>query len=400
MNTALREGIHWVGCVDWTVRDFHGYQTDRGSSYNAYLVLDEKPALIDTVKEAFADECLAHVRVHAPTDRIAYVVCNHAEPDHSGGLPRVMDACPNAELVCDAKCRDTLARHYDTRGWRFRLVKTGDALSLGRRTLTFLETPMVHWPESMFTYVPEERLLFSMDAFGQHYASARRFDDEEPIETLMQEAKTYYANIVMLYARPIAAVLEKARDLAIETIAPSHGVIWRAHVPRILAAYRDWVAHRCIPKVLVIYDTMWKSTERMAKSIAEGAMEQGDVEVQVHHVRQSNHTAIVTEVLDAAALAVGSPTLNKTLMPQVAAALTYLKGLAPGRKAALAFGSYGWARGGAQAVEQYLKDMQLDVFREPIQCPFVPDAKVLEECRAAGAQLAERARQIGQVAQP
>ena len=299
MNTTLREGIHWVGCVDWTVRDFHGYQTDRGSSYNAYLVLDEKPALIDTVKDAFAEEFLARVRAHIPTDRLAYVVCNHAEPDHSGSLPRAMAACPNAELVCDAKCRDALGRHYDTSGWRFRIVKTGDSLPLGRRTLTFLETPMVHWPESMFTYIESDGLLFSMDAFGQHYASAGRFDDEEPIGTVMEEAKTYYANIVMLYARPIARCLERAQGLDIRLIAPSHGVIWRKNLSWVLDAYRRWTSHEVAPKVVVLYDTMWRSTEAMARAIASGAMESA-VDVRVHHVRQTSSTVIATEVLDAA----------------------------------------------------------------------------------------------------
>jgi flavorubredoxin len=393
MDTMLKENIHWVGYVDWTVRDFHGYSTQRGSTYNAYLLLDEQPTLIDTVKAPYAADLLANVRRHIDPARLRYVVCNHAEPDHAGSLPAVMAACPQAELVCDARCREALAKHVDTSAWKFRIVASGDTLRLGRRSLTFLETPMVHWPESMATYCPEEHILFSMDAFGQHYASSGRFDDLEPLDVVMQEAKTYYANIVMLYAQPIARVLEKAAGMDIRIIAPSHGVIWRKHLDRILGAYTDWVSHRNQRKVLVIYDTMWKSTERMAHAIVEGALAAGGVDVRLHHVRVSDLTVLATEVLDAAAVAVGSATLNQTLMPQMAAVLTYWKGLKPAGKAGFAFGSYGWAKGATRDVEAYLKEMKFDLLREPLCSQFAPDAATLEECRAAGRLLAGHAAQ-------
>lgn len=393
MNTKLREGIDWVGYLDWTVRDFHGYATERGSTYNAYLIRDEKNALIDTVKAPYAEKLLAHIGALIDPAAIDYVVCNHAEPDHAGSLPTVLRACPRAEVVCDKKCRETLSMHVDTTGWRFRVVKDGDVLPLGRRNLTFLETPMVHWPESMFTYCAEEKLLFSMDAFGQHLASAGRFDDEEPLDAIMQEAKTYYANIVMLYAKPIERTLQRANGLAIEMIAPSHGVIWRSHLDRILGAYGDWVRHRRKAKALIVYDSMWKSTEMMAAAIAEGVMSR-DVEARVHHVRASNITVLATDVLDAAAVAVGSPTLNQTLMPQVAAVLTYWKGLRPVGKAGFAFGSHGWAQGGARDVETYLREMKFDILREPLLSHFVPDEAKLRECREAGNLLADKAREL------
>jgi len=390
MTTSLRDGIDWVGYVDWGVRDFHGYRTDRGSTYNAYLVRDEKTVLVDTVKAPYVEDLLRHVVALKKLEEIDYVVCNHAEPDHSGGLVRVMEACVNAELVCNAKCQDALSNHYDTKGWRFKIVDDGETLSLGKRTLTFIETPMVHWPESMFTYVPEEKLLFSMDAFGQHYASSRRFDDEEPAELVMQEAKTYFANIVMLYGKPIARVLERAQNLDVEIVAPSHGVIWREGLPRIVAAYKDWVSQKPAAKVLVVYDTMWASTEKMASAITEGIVEQG-VSARMMNVRTTHITEIATEILDAAAIAAGSPTLNTTLMPQMAAVLTYLKGLKPVGKAGLAFGSYGWSKGGTAAVEDYLRDMKFDIVRDPIQARFVPDQAVLDECREAGRRLATEA---------
>lgn len=393
MDTTLRDNIDWVGYVDWTVRDFHGYSTERGTTYNAYLVRDEKTALIDTVKAPFADDLLANVSALTDLAKVDYVVCNHAEPDHAGALPRVMAALPNATLVCDKKCEAALARHHDTSGWKIRVVGTGDTISLGRRTLQFIETPMVHWPESMFTFIPEEKLLFTMDAFGQHYASSQRFDDEVRLSAVMAEAKTYYANIVMPYGRRVAAVLEQAARLDIEMIAPSHGVIWRSHNAEILEAYRNWCVCRPAPKVLVIYDTMWNHTGEMARAIHEGASQPG-VTAELIHVRSSNLTRIATEVLDAAAVAFGSSTLNQGIMPMAAAVLTYLQGLRPAGKAGFAFGSYGWSKGGPEAVEEYLKAMKWKIVREPIKAQYRPTPDVLDECRGAGRILAEKAKTV------
>ncbi len=206
---------------------------------------------------------------------VDYIVCNHAELDHSGALPQVIRAMPQATLLCDKKCAAALAAHFDVSAWKIRVVANGEAISLGRRTLQFIETPMVHWPESMFTYVPEERLLFSMDAFGQHYATSERFDDEAELAAVMQEAKTYYANIVMPFGKSVLSCLERIAGLEIDMIAPSHGLIWRRHGAEIVAAYRDWANHRAKPKVLVIYDTMWESTAAMAQAILEGATQPG-----------------------------------------------------------------------------------------------------------------------------
>ena len=304
----------------------------RGSTYNAYLIQDEKTALIDAVKGPFASNLIENIKALVPLESVEYVVCNHAEPDHSGGLPEVMKVVPDAEVVCNEKCKKALSMHFDTSTWKFKVIQDGDELSLGRRTLKFVNTPMVHWPESMFTYIPEDEILFSMDAFGQHYASDSRFDDEEPLEVIMEEAKTYYANIVMLYGKTISRVLETAGGMDISMIAPSHGVIWRKNLDVILRAYSEWIECKPTTKVMVLYDTMWKSTELMAEAIAEGA-KSGGAEIKLFNVRKTHITDMATESLDCACIAVGSPTLNKILMPQVAAALTYLKGLAPINKA-------------------------------------------------------------------
>jgi flavorubredoxin len=395
MNTILYDNIDWVGAVDWTIRDFHSYDVERGTTYNAYLVRDEKTALIDTVKSPFADELLRNAASLVDLSRVDYVVCNHAELDHAGALPQVMLAMPQATVLCDKRCAAALGEHFGTAGWKIRTVATGDAISLGRRTLQFIETPMVHWPESMFTYVPEDRLLFSMDAFGQHYAASERFDDEADLPAVMQEAKTYYANIVMPYGKAVLSCLAGVAGIEIGMIAPSHGLIWRSHGKEIIKAYRDWASHRAKPKVLVIYDTMWESTAAMAQAILDGAT-RPDVSAELIHIRRSNLTRIASEMLDAAAVAFGSATLNRGMMPAAAATLCYLRGLRPRNKAAVAFGSYGWGRGGPEAVDEALRAMDWEILREPLRARHRPTAEVLDECRRAGVMLADRAQALAQ----
>jgi len=397
MKVELKKNIYWVGYTDWDIRDFHGYKTNRGSSYNSYMIKDEKIAVIDSVKAPFAKHLLGNIAMIAAPDKVDYVVCNHAEPDHSGSLPVLMAACVNAELVCNAKCQKTLSMYYDTSKWKFKIIDESSQISLGSHTLTFMNTPMAHWPESMFTYIPEEKLLFSMDAFGQHYARSERFDDEVPLAEIMQEAKTYYANIIMLYGKQVAKVLERAASLDIEMIAPSHGIIWRKNLGMIIEAYKRWTVCKAEPKVLIFFDSMWHSTEKLAEAIYEGAKQDG-VSVKKHDVKSSNITELADEVIDCAVIAVGSPTLNQGMMPKVAQALTYLKGLAPKGKAAVAFGSYGWAKkGGAHAVMEYLKDMNCELLsEEPFQCQFAPNAEVLKEAKELGRKLAKKALDIAQ----
>jgi flavorubredoxin len=297
---------------------------------------------------------------------------------------------PQATLVCDKKCAAALADHFGTSQWKMQIVANGEEIRLGRRTLRFVETPMVHWPESMATYVPEERLLFSMDAFGQHYATAERFDDEVEPAVLRDQAKIYYANIVMPYGKAVQTALERLATLPIDIIAPSHGAIWRRDAAEIVAAYRRWAAHEHGPKVLVIYDTMWESTAAMAAAILDGASLPG-VTASLIHVRRTSLTRIAEEMLEAAAVAFGSATLNRTMMPMAAAVLCYLEGLRPPGKAAFAFGSYGWGRGGPEAIDAALRRMEWEVLREPLRARYRPTPEVLAECREAGRQLGQRA---------
>ena len=395
MNAQLAEGVFWVGFVDWSVRDFHGYTTARGSTYNAYLVTGgEKVVLIDTVKRAYAEACLDGVRRQVALERVTHIVCNHAEPDHAGGLPDVLAACPQAVVVCNAKCQDALAHHFDVSGWRFQIVKDTETLALGGgKTLQFFDTPMVHWPESMATYLAEDAILFSMDAFGQHYASGFRFDDESDMCEVMQEAKTYYANIVLPFGRPVAATLARLGGLKLSIVAPSHGVIWRSHFAKIVEAYQAWMVCKPSKKVVVVFSSMWNSTRQMAEAVAQGAGTL-PVEVKLIDAAATSDTDIVPEVMDCAAFAAGSPTLNMGILPRMAATLTYLRGLKPVGKAGFAFGSYGWAAKGCEEVAGYLQAMNMTPVCEPLACRFAPDAAVLEKCRAAGRALAEVASRV------
>lgn len=395
MDIKLRENIDWVGHVDWTVRDFHSFKTTRGATYNAYLVRDEKTALIDTVKAPFAERLLKNIGELTELANVDYVVCNHAEPDHAGALPRIMEALPNATLVCDKKCETTLGRYFDTSAWKFKNVADGDTLSLGKRSLQFVLTPMLHWPESMFTYVPEEKILFSMDGFGQHIATSARFDDEVNMAQVMEEAKSYYANIVMPFGRQVASTLEKAASLDIEMIATSHGVIWRSHCDKIIDAYKDWSVCRPKAKVLVIYDSMWDSTGQMARAILAGASVSG-VEAKLLHVRKESLTSIADEVLDAAAVAFGSATLNRGMMPKMSAVLSYFKGLRPTGKVGFAFGSYGWGKGAPEAITACIEELGWEITHEPIKALYRPRPDVLNFCHEAGATLAEKAKTLAE----
>lgn len=391
MRTALFPGVDWVGVVDWNVRDFHSYVTTRGATYNSYLIQDRENAVVDAVKSPFFARWFENVKAFVDPSSVRYIVVNHAEPDHSSALPLAVEAFPNAEIVGDGKCRDTVANYFGGAGWRWKIVKTGDEIRLGRRTLRFIETPMVHWPDSMFTYVPEDGLLFSMDAFGQHLATSARFDDEVDPGIVMDEAKTYYANIVVPYGRFVLKTMAAAAGLDIRMIAPSHGVVWRARVAEILAAYREWAANRNGPKVVVIYDSMWGSTGRIAEAIVDGADQPG-VETRLIHVRHHALTEIATAFMDAAAFAFGTSTLNGLLMPAAAAALVYMNGMRVPGKAGFAFGSYGWgAKGGPDQAEEYLRSGGYELVRPVLKCPYRPTPEVLGEATAAGRLLAARA---------
>ena len=390
-QVQLAEGVYWVGAIDWNIRNFHGYSTHLGTTYNAYLIVDEKVALIDTVKAPFLGQLLSRVSDIVPFKNIDYVISNHVEMDHSGSLPTVMQEAKKAKLITLEKFGEDGLKKCFHCDWPTIPVKEGSELDLGKRKLTFIPTPMLHWPDSMCTYSVDDKILFSMDAFGQHLATSRRFDDEVGMGVLMPQASKYYANILMPFGDLIVKAVDKLSSVDIHMIAPSHGVIWRSHISDIVGAYASWGRGDSVPKVLVIYDTMWGSTEKMASAIAEG-ISGGDVEVKIYSLSTSDKSDIVKEVLDARAIIIGSPTLNNGMFPSVAEFLCYLKGLKPKGKIGAAFGSHGWAGGAVKAVQQGLEQTGIDVVESDLTVKFVPDPEELDKCTRFGTLIAEKVR--------
>ena len=385
----IAPGIYNVGAVDWNIRDFHGYSTHRGSTYNAFLIVDEKIALVDTVKKEHVDTLLENIAGIVDPKKIDYMISNHTEMDHSGGLPRIMHRIGEDKPLYVSKMgQKNLSLHF-RQPWNYQAVENNQTLSLGKRTLTFLETRMLHWPDSMFTFDRQDGILFSSDAFGQHYAGPERFDDEIG-EDIMPHARKYFANILLLYTEKIrkliAAVAEM--ELNFRMICPDHGIIWRRDPGRIIAAYDRWSRHEPSKKAVVIYDTMWHSTELMAEKIGEGIMAEG-VPARIMSLRHNDRSDIMTEVMEAGAVVVGSPTLNNNVFPTVMDMLTYMKGLRPKNKIAAAFGSYGWSGESMQHIQQELTAMKFDVIEPGLRLQYVPDAAGLDACLSFG-------RKIGQ----
>ncbi len=386
----IAEGVFDVGAIDWNIRDFHGYSTDLGTTYNAFLIVDEKITLVDTVREEFAGQLLDNISRIVDPKKIDYVVSNHTEMDHSGGLARVMHRIgENKPIYCSKMGHKNLPRHFSP-AWDYHPVTTGDELSLGKRTLTFLETRMIHWPDSMFSYLKENQILFSSDGFGQHYAGPEKFDDEIDDATVMHHAKKYFANILLLYSPHIQKLLEKVLGLGLEfkMICPDHGIIWRKDPQKIIAAYVKWCRQEPQKKAVVVYDTMWHSTEKMANAIVAGISREG-VPAKPLHLRKWHRSEIMTEVFDAKAVVLGSPTLNNQLYPSLADFLTYMKGLKPLNKMGAAFGSYGWSGEAVKLLNKELEAMKFEMIDPGLRVQYVPDQDALEASYELG-------RKIGQ----
>ena len=388
--TRIAEGVFWVGAIDWTLRDFHGYVTPHGTTYNAYLVLDEKKALIDTVRSSHLPELLARVKEVLDPGEIDYLVSSHVEPDHSGSLAQVLALCPKAQVVTVERYGQQGLEKYFHQKLPLITVKEGSTLSLGKRSLSFVPIPLVHWPDNMMAFLSPDAILFSTDCYGQHMATSARFDDQADMGLLMAEAAKYYANIIFPYPTQAARALERTLALQPKVIGPSHGVMWRGHLPQILDAYGRWTRGETRPRALVVYDTMWHSTEAMALAMVEGIAQEG-VEVVLHNLGSSDLSHIVADLLEARALAVGSPILNNNLLPAVAAFLTYLKGLRPRGRIGAAFGSFGW--GGATAVKAIKEDLALaglEVMEDELAVRFSPTPEELQACRQLGQKLAQK----------
>jgi anaerobic nitric oxide reductase flavorubredoxin len=386
------ENIFWVGAVDWNIRHFHGftYSTHRGTTYNAYLIVDEKTALIDSVYGPFAEEMIGRIREIIDFSKIDYVVANHVETDHSGAISEILKLAPQAKVVGTARCKEGLQKHYFG-NWDFQVVKTGDEISLGERSLKFIEAPMLHWPDSMFTYIEKDALLLPNDAFGQHLATSKRFDDEVDEEILMEEATKYYANILWPFSSLVIRKIEEVQKLGlkISMIAPSHGIIWRSNPMKIVEAYLKWAKGEAGRKILVVYDTMWGSTEKMAKAIVDGISNEG-VETMLFRLPFSDRGDIIKELLEAKGILIGSSTINNGVLPTVAPFLEEMQGLRPRNKIAAAFGSYGWGGGAAKTIEESLEKAGMELVAPALTVKWVPDKDEIQKCFGFGKEFAKK----------
>jgi len=393
-RVKVLENIFWVGAVDWNIRHFHGfsYSTHRGTTYNAYLIIDKKVALVDTVAHPFSDEMIEKIKEVIDPSKIDYIIANHVESDHSGSIKEILKLAPNATIVGTENCKAGLEKHYFG-NWKFQTVKTGDTLNLGERTLTFLEARMLHWPDTMFTYIEKDALLLSNDGFGQHLASSKRFDDEVDQDILMWEAGKYYANILWLYSSVVLRKLEEVQKLGlkIDMIAPSHGMIWRKDPMKIVTAYMKWAKGEADKKVIIVYDTMWASTEKMAKAMLDGIASEG-VEANLYRLPVSDNGDIIGEMLETKGILVGSATINNGVLPTVSPFLREMEGLRPKNKLAAAFGSYGWGGGATAAIEKSLKLAGMELVEPAITAKWVPDKTELQKCYEFGREFAKKVK--------
>jgi anaerobic nitric oxide reductase flavorubredoxin len=390
MISEMAKGVYWVGAVDWSLRQFHGHElsTDHGSSYNAYLIIDEKVALIDTVGSPFQDVLLKNISEIIDPSTIDVVIAAHAEPDHSGSLPAVLQHCPDATVVVSTRGLDSFPRHYPG-PWHFKTVKTGERMSLGKKTLTFIEAPMLHWPDNLFTYLNDEAILFSSDAFGQHYASSGRFNDEVGQDILDWEAVKYYANILnpfgVMVGRKIDEIL--ALNLPIKMIAPSHGVIWRDDPMQIAKKYRTWAEQKPARSAVIVYDTMWQATRQMAEAVGDG-LAAGGVHFKIYNSSTADRSNIVTEIFLSKAVILGSPTFNQGVLPTLSPVLEDMKGLKFKNKIGAAFGTWGWSGEVVDVLEGHLKASGIEVVAPGVKAKWRPGPDDLEACRGLGRTVA------------
>jgi anaerobic nitric oxide reductase flavorubredoxin len=394
----MKEGLFWVGALDWGTRDFHGYVIPHGTSYNNYLILDEEVTLIDAVKQDFVSTSLANIASLTDPANIRHIVINHIENDHVSGIGEIKRHAPEASVYITEKGKKGLARFFDLDSWDVRIVKTGDTLNIGTRTLMFLETPMLHWPDSMMTYIKEDKVLISQDAFGIHYASSERFDDDllkRISETELEDAvKDYYANILMPFGTLIKTKIGELQKLGldIEMIAPDHGIIWRKDPSKIVNMYLDMANGKADLGVAIIYDTMWNSTAKMTEPISDGIRDEG-VEVKVIKLRSDPFSVAVKEFWKMRGCLIGSPTLNNSIFPTVAGFLAYLKGLRPKNRIAGTFGSFGWAGGAVRDMNEEIRKMGLDLAENSIEVLYKPSADDMARCYEFGKDFGRKTRE-------
>lgn len=382
----IHPNVYWVGAIDWFLQDFHGYATNRGSTYNAYLIIDEKITLVDTVKQGFYDEMYSRISSVIDPGKIDYIISNHAEMDHSGCLCKSIEEMKPEKVFASKMGKKALFQHFKLEG--IEEVKEGEEISLGKESIKFIESRMLHWPDSMMSYLTKSKILFSQDGFGMHLATSHIMDVDNPEGVLYWEASKYYANILLPYSPLVLKFAEKIQKMGLEIsmIAPDHGPVWKEKIPFIMDLYTKWATQKPQRKVVILYSTMWASTAQMAKAIAEGVQQKG---VEVVFLNQKHRSEIITHLLNGGALILGSPTLNNGIFPQLADYLTYIKGLKPKNLIGTAFGSYGWSGEAVTQLKESLENMGVEVFHEGIRVQYVPTSEDLDKCFQLGVDVAE-----------
>lgn len=382
----ISQHVSWIGKIDWELRKFHGEQlsTYHGSSYNAYLIEDEKTAVIDTVWLPFADEYIANLKKKIDLTKLDYIIVNHAEPDHSGALPLLVREAPQAKVICTASGIKSIKGYYH-QDWNFQTVKTGEKLNLGQTELTFIEAPLLHWPDTLMSYLSGDDILFSSDVFGQHYASETLIDENIDTNELYYEAIKYFANIIAPYAKKTVKKIEELQgmNLPLKMIAPAHGVLWKNDTKTIIQKYIDWSNAYSENQITLVYDTMYNSTRRMAEIIASGIVEEDpSVVVKLFNSARHDNSDILTELFKSKAMLVGSPSYNNGILKSTAGIIEEIKGMEPKQKKAAAFGSYGWSPANVKIIAELLKECGLEVFETTAKAAWNPnedDATKLKE---------------------
>lgn len=394
MGKKITDRVTWVGKIDWELRKFHGDElsTHRGSSYNAYLIRDKKTVLIDTVWKPYDKEFVSNLKNEIDLNEIDYIVANHGEVDHSGSLSELLREIPGTPVYCTANGIKSMKGQYHE-DWNFVPVKTGDKLELGDTTLTFIEATMLHWPDTMFTYMSGDNILFSNDGFGQHFASESLFNDTVDESELYYEAMKYYANILNpfnpMVNRKVKEILNM--NIPIDMICPSHGILWKVDPCQIADAYLKWSSDYSENQITIVYDTMWNATRRMAEVITEGIVAADPtVTVKLLSASKTDKSDIITEVFRSKAILLGSPTVNNGYLYAIAGILELIRGSKFKKKKAAAFGSYGWSGEGVKLMNEELEKAGFDVVDPGVRYNWLPAESDFDQLREYGRMLASK----------
>ena len=392
MHIKVKNNVTWIGKIDWELRKFHGdeYSTNKGSTYNSYLIKEQKTALVDTVWKPFSKEYVNNLEKEIDLNQIDFIIANHAEMDHSGALPLLMEKIPDKQIYCTANGIKSLKGHYH-KDWNFHPVKTGDKIDLGGKELIFIEAPMLHWPDSMMCYLTKDNILFSNDAFGQHYASEYMFNDLVDQNELFNECIKYYANILTPFSKLIVKKIKEVLEfkLPVDLICTSHGVIWRDNPTQIIEKYLEWANAYQENQITILYDTMWNGTRIMAESIAKGIKNKDSkVNIKLFNTSKSDKNDIITEIFKSKTILVGSPTINRGILTSLAGIMEEIKGLKFIDKKAAAFGCYGWSGESVKLITEDLKEAGFEIINDGLKSLWNPDEDAIKECVVFGEEIA------------